>query len=212
MDARARIKYILAPILYRNPPFILHPAGIGVLLHELLVRRDVPGDIAEIGCALGGTACIAAAAAKFYSPNKSYTCFDTFSGFVTEQLDTDIALGTPEAVRRTYNSNSVALVRRILDMHDCQDVRLVEGDITKVSDSVFSDNYSVVLLDVDLSEPTYIALKRFYPKLSKGGVILIDDCRQEGNQRWKANLGFQRFCQENGLAAEIRNGFGVVEK
>ena len=97
-------------------------------------------------------------------------------------------------------------------MHDCRDVLLVEGDITKIDDRLLSDNYSVVLLDVDLSEPTYIALKRFYPRLSKGGVILIDDCRQDGNQRWKANLGYQRFCQENGLTAEIRNGFGVVEK
>jgi O-methyltransferase len=212
MNLRAYVKYALAPILYKYPPAILHPAGIGVFLHEILVRREIRGDIAEIGCALGGTACIVARAAKFYSPDKCYTCFDTFSGFVNEQLDIDVKIGTPEGMRHTYTNNSQALVRRILDMHSCQDVRLVEGDITKIGDDRLSKEYSVILLDIDLSEPIYIALKRFYPRLSKGGIILVDDCREVPGQVWKASLGFKRFCKETGLEAEIRNGFGVVEK
>jgi O-methyltransferase len=212
MDFRTYVKYTLAPILYRYPPYGSHPAGIGVFLHELLVRQDVPGDIAEVGCSMGGTACIASSAARIYSPDKTYTCFDTFSGFVEEHVATDIGHGTPETVRKSYRHNSPILVRRILDMHSCQDVRIVVGDITKIDDSKFSDKYSVVLLDVDLSEPIYIALTRFYPRLSNGGIILVDDCREVPGQQWKASLGFKRFCQEIGCPAEIRNGFGVVEK
>jgi predicted O-methyltransferase YrrM len=97
-------------------------------------------------------------------------------------------------------------------LHCCNEVRLVEGDIAKISDDKLSSRYSVVLLDVDLAEPTYIALKRIYPRLSDGGIILIDDCRQDPDQRWKAFLGYQRFCEENGLAPQIRYGFGVIEK
>jgi hypothetical protein len=176
------------------------------------MRRDIPGDIAEVGCALGGTACIVARAAKFYSPEKSYTCFDTFNGFVKEQMETDLRLGTPKSVADTYTYNSRKLVRRILDLHECQDVSLVEGDIATIDDSQLADRYSVVLLDVDLSEPTYVGLTRFYPRLQPGGIILIDDCRDVPGQNWKASLGFQRFCREQGLEPQIRDGFGIVEK
>jgi predicted O-methyltransferase YrrM len=103
-------------------------------------------------------------------------------------------------------------VRRILDFHSCNDVRLVQGDIAKISDDELSSRYSVVLLDVDLAEPTYVALKRIYPRLSDGGIVLVDDCRQDPDQRWKAFLGYERFCKENGLAPQSRCGFGVIEK
>jgi hypothetical protein len=48
--------------------------------------------------------------------------------------------------------------------------------------------------------------------LSKGGVILIDDCSDEVNQRWRARQGFKQFCDEVGLVAQTRYGFGIIEK
>ena len=77
---------------------------------------------------------------------------------------------------------------------------------------MLSETYSVVLLDVDLEEPTYVGLKRFYPRLSSGGRIFIDDCRQDSAQRWRAFHGYKRFCAELGCNPEIRYGFGVLEK
>jgi hypothetical protein len=209
---RNAVKYMLVPIIYRYPPIGLQPSELGIYLQELLNRSSVPGDVAEIGCSVGGTACIASALVKKYTPTKNYICYDTFNGFVKEQIKADISRGTPESRASLYAGNSYKLVRRILDLHCCNEVRLVEGDIAKISDDKLSRRYSVVLLDVDLAEPTYIALKRIYPRLSDGGIILIDDCRQDPDQRWKAFLGYQRFREENGLALQIRYGFGVIEK
>jgi hypothetical protein len=67
-------------------------------------------------------------------------------------------------------------------------------------------------LDVDLAEPTYEGLRRFWPRLSPGGIILVDDCRDCAEQRWLARIGYERFCQENGLTPKMRYGFGIVEK
>lgn len=209
---RNAVKYMFAPIIYRYPPIGLQPSELGIYLQELLNRSRVPGDVAEIGCSVGGTACIASALVKKYTPTKNYICYDTFNGFVKEQIEVDISRGTPENRASFFAGNSYKLVRRILDLHYCNEVRLVEGDIAKISDDKLSSRYSVVLLDVDLAEPTYIALKRIYPRLSDGGIILIDDCRQDRDQRWKAFLGYQRFCEENALAPQIRYGFGVIEK
>lgn len=209
---RANMKKLFAPILYRYPPIGLQPAQLGMYIHEILMRRDVPGDVAEIGCSAGGTACLAAQVVQKFSKGKRYICFDTFSGFVEEQAKTDMALGTPKAALQTYAQNSKELVRKILDIHGRHEVELVEGDIAKVDESMLSEKYSVVLLDVDLSEPTYEALKKFYPRLSPGGVILVDDCADEPQQRWRARLGFEQFCKEFGLPARMEFDFGVIEK
>jgi SAM-dependent methyltransferase len=211
-NLRVAIKYLLAPVIYRYPPFGLQPSELGIYLTSLLSRADVAGDVAEIGCSVGGTACIASALVRQYSPSKSYTCFDTFNGFVPEQVQADISLGTPANIRHRYSGSDPALVRRILDLHGASAVRLVQGDITTVPDDKLSQLYSVVLLDVDLEEPTYAALKRIYPRLNTGGIILIDDCRAGPEQVWRAQKGYLRFCQEFVITPQLRYGFGIVEK
>jgi hypothetical protein len=211
MALASALKLLFAPWLYRYPPIGLQPSELGIYLTELLHRRTVPGDVAEVGCSVGGTACVASSLVKRYSPEKNYVCFDTFSGFVKEQFDVDVAAGTPEQVRSLFAANSERLVRRILDIHGCQHVTLVKGDISQMSDSNFAERYSVVLVDVDLAIPTYSALSTFYPRLSPGGIILVDDCRPDVAQRWRAQDGYERFCTENGLRPTLRYGFGVVE-
>ena len=205
-------KYVFAPVLYRFPPIGLQPSELGIYLIELLNRKDICGDVAEIGCHMGGTACIASELVRKYSPHKNYICYDTFSGFVREQFDADIARGTPESMGKRFSANSYGTVRRILNLHGGKDVRLVAGDIVTVPDDQLSQLYSVVLVDVDLAEPTYIALKRFFPRLSSGGIILVDDCRPDPEQVWRAQEGYQRFCQEAGFAQHSRFGFGIIEK
>ena len=211
-NLRVAAKKLFAPILYRYPPIGIQPAQLGIYIHEILMRRDIPGDIAEVGCSAGGTACLAAQVVSRFCPGKRYICFDTFSGFVAAQAQTDVTLGTPLSALARYSDNSAALVRKILDMHGRHEVELVEGDIATVDEAVLSQAYAVVLLDVDLSEPTYEALKRFYPRLSPGGVILIDDCVDEPEQRWRARQGFERFCAEQGLPVRMNFDFGMIEK
>jgi O-methyltransferase len=204
------IKYILAPVIYRQPPFGLEPARLGVYLWYLLERTSVCGDVAEIGCHLGGTAIIASQVVRKYSSKKAYVCYDTFGGFVDEQFSLDSPRGTPSNLRTHYSSNSELLVRKILRLHGCQDVQLVRGDATKLEDGQLKEKYSVILIDVDLSEPVYLTLKKFYPKLSKGGIILVDDC-DEDNVVWKAREGYSRFCHEMGFQEKIKVGLGIIE-
>jgi len=209
---RIAVKELLAPFLYRFPPIGLEPPQLGVYLHELLVRSDVPGDVAEVGCSVGGTACIASKIVRKYSKNKKYICYDTFGGFVDAQFEKDVPLGTSRSNLTRYTANSESLVRKILDIHGSGDVYLNKCDIASVSNELLSDKYSVVLLDVDLSVPTYCALKTFYPRLSPGGIILVDDCADEPEQVWRARKGFEQFCAEFHLVPQIRYGLGIVEK
>jgi predicted O-methyltransferase YrrM len=129
---------------------------------------------------------------------------------VPEQFEKDQTIGTPQNKRRMFSNNSMNLARRILDQHGCDEVELVQGDIIRISDKALAPNYSSVLLDMDLSEPTYQALRRFWRHLASGGVIYVDDCPPEGD--WKARVGYRRFCSEMGLPERYHFGLGIVEK
>jgi hypothetical protein len=205
-------KYLLAPILYKYPPLSLHPESLAMYLATLLEKTSVPGDVAEVGCNLGGTAVIASKVVLACSPEKKYFCFDTFEGFVPEQFDADVRHGTPESARRDFALNSISLVRRIMKMHDCSNVTLIKGDAAKINEDLLRKQYSVVLVDVDLSEPTFDIMLNFYSRLSKGGIMLVDDCNDYPGQRWKALLGYKRFCQKFGLQENYRHGLGMIER
>jgi SAM-dependent methyltransferase len=199
----------LAPLLYRYPPFALAPERLYVLLHYLIETRGVPGPIVEVGCNLGGTAIIAKRLLKGLGVNKPYVCIDTFDGFVDEQFSTDVALGTPPKDQTLFSGNSKELVAKILHQHGCGDVKLVQGDIITLPDDELPHACSLVLVDVDLTEPTYVALKRFLPRMAPDGVILVDDCGEASS--WKARIGYTRACAEEGLQERYLHEMGILE-
>jgi len=198
----------LVPLLYRYPPFVLAPERLYLFMHYLIATKEVPGAVVEIGCNLGGTAVIAKRMLDRLNANKPYFCIDTFDGFVSEQFEADAALGTPSKDQNLFSGNSKELVSKIMQRHGCGEVKLVQGYVTKVPDAALPQQCSGVLLDVDLTEPTYIALQRFWPRLASGGFILVDDCQDGGS--WKARIGYSAFCRENGLEEQYMYGMGVL--
>ena len=60
-----------------------------------------------------------------------------------------------------------------------ENVELVKGDITKTIPEYLIKHprmkISLLNLDVDLYEPSKVILENLYPRLSKGGVLILDD-------------------------------------
>lgn len=200
----------LAPLLYRYPPFTLAPERLYLFMHTLIETRAIPGAVVEIGCNLGGTAIIARKMLRRLDMDKQYICIDTFDGFIDAQFAVDTARGTPASDRTLFSGNSRVLVGKIMDQHGCDDVTLIEGDVAGVPDADLPERCSVVLLDVDLTEPTLAALQRFWPRLATGGVMLVDDCGEQSS--WKARVAYTRFCEAEGLSPAFRYGMGVLVK
>jgi O-methyltransferase len=214
LDVKFQIKKLarsaLAPLLYRYPPFTLAPERLYLFMHYLIETRDVPGAVVEIGCNLGGTAIIARKMLHRLGMDKPYVCIDTFDGFIDSQFEADRTRGTPADDRTLFSGNSRVLVGKIMDHHGCDDVTLIEGDIASLPDADLPDQCSVVLADVDLTDPTYVAMHRFWPRLTKGGVMLVDDCADHSS--WQARVAYSRFCETTGLAPHYRFGMGIVVK
>jgi O-methyltransferase len=54
-------------------------------------------------------------------------------------------------------------------------VQLVRGTVPRVLPSIPSENVALLLIDMNGHEAELEALKYFYPKMSKGGIIYFDD-------------------------------------
>jgi O-methyltransferase len=200
---------VLVPLLYRYPPYGLKEERLALFLNEVLRLEGTNGSIAEVGCNLAGTSIIARKLQRNIGCTGDYFCFDTFGGFIEEQFEADAKTGTERSKRHLFSANSKALVQKILKRHQCDDIHLVEGDATKLSAEQMRQ-FSIVLVDVDLSEPTYEIMSAFWPYLAPGGVMISDDCYD--NQDWQAKVGVERFCAEHALVPEYKHKLGFVRK
>ena len=208
---KAAARSALVPLIYRYPPVGLAPERLQYFLRTIIETEAVPGAIVEVGCNLAGTSIVAHKMATRLNIRKSYYCLDTFDGFIPDQFDIDVGLGTPTKLSSMFSGNSTALVRKILNFHDCSDIKLVQKDCTKIEASDFGgEKISVCLFDVDLSDPIRRGLHKLWPLMSPGGVILVDDCPP--NSDWKAKIGVDEFSRETGIPVEYKFGLGILSK
>lgn len=203
-------KSVLAPLLYKFPPTGIQPERLMMYLNTIIETAAVSGPIVEVGSHLCGTSIFAYRTMRNVGIGKPYICVDTFNGFIAEQFTPDISKGTPAADRFMFSDNSEYLVRRILRMHECTDIQLLQRDCTRITPADFPDGISLCLLDVDVSEAVHKGLKCIWPLINPGGKILVDDCPE--NTSWKALDGFRAFCREIGVPAQTPFGMGVIEK
>jgi hypothetical protein len=125
----------IAPTLILPKPFYaLEAERLYYYLDALWQRRALDGCVLEVGCWLGGTAATAHRFLTKTGRSRRYVCIDTFDGFVPEQFQADLVNGTRPRERKTFQTNSKALVRKLLDYWDAPSVELVQGDIVRLPD------------------------------------------------------------------------------
>lgn len=208
---RNALRTILWPRSPYGPPPGLVPDNLYAYLDALYKKRRLSGGIVEVGCARGGTTAVAYTFLARQGIFKSYTCIDTFQGFVAEHLAADRQLGLPTGHEGVFVDNSRQRVEETLKAWGISQVNLVEGDIVTVDESLIPGQISVCLLDVDLKIPTYEGLQRIYRRLQPGGVILVDDCT--AGTSWVGALhGYRSYVKDQGLPESYYMGFGIVEK
>lgn len=163
------------------------------LLAAEIGRREIPGEVAELGVYQGRFA----AEMNRLFPERRCFLFDTFEGFAEEDVATDIAVSGSGAKPGDFSDTSVEQVLS----------RLPHPEKAVVCPGRFPDSlkslneplphFCLVSLDTDLYEPTYQGLKVFYPLMSKGGTILIHD--YNSTQFPGVGEAVRRFCEEENV-------------
>ena len=137
-----------------------------VLVHN---TDKIQGDVAEVGVYKGGSAnLICEANENRILESKSYReihLFDTFSG-LPEVQDKEIFY------KGQYIGNSIK-VRKLLAEYI--NVNIYEGVFPETAEPIKNRVFSFVNLDVDISQSVKDGLEFFYPRMSRGGAILIHD-------------------------------------
>ena len=130
----------------------------------------VPGAVAEIGAYRGGSSWfIASALRQVCGVEVPLHVFDTFTGHPAAAVGEE----DPHQEAGKFAKTSLDEVRALLSTFEL--VRIHPGDVLETMTELPEQQYRLVHIDTDLYRPTLACLDYFAPRLSSGGVIVIDD-------------------------------------
>src|SRR5262249_51180578 len=137
-------------------------------LFKLVLHVD--GDVAECGTYKGGSAFFMARHIIEHKLDKRLCLFDSFEG-----------LSAPAAVDGSHWHRG-ALTSSLTDVQNCLAplgatpfVEFFPGWIPSRFPNVSDRKFCFVHIDVDLHDPTRDSMEFFYPRLTPGGIIVLDD-------------------------------------
>lgn len=151
-------------------------------------RHKVPGDIVECGVWRGGSSMLAALTlGELGDETRRVHLFDTFSGMTAPTgRDRDLG-GAPVMPLWTAARNHVAApvlayaslseVRANMARTDFQPERIVfvKGPVEETLPAQAPQQIALLRLDTDWYESTRHELEHLWPRLSPGGVMIVDD-------------------------------------
>ena len=143
------------------------------IIEAVRAAKKIPGDVAEVGTYAGGSAKLICETEK----EKPIHLFDTFEGIPN----------TEEGHSGQYYA-SLKDVRSYLSQY--KNATLYPGIFPETGDAVQDRTFSFVHLDVDIYESTKNSLEFFYPRMSRGGIIMSHDYM---DLRWGAREAIDEF-------------------
>lgn len=142
---------------------------------DRLLKKKVPGDVAELGVYKGDTAW----KLNLLFPDRTLYLFDTFAGFDTRDIAEEERSGYSRAQAGDFADTSVEAVLSRLPHPEQAIVR--KGFFPETAKGLEAARYCLVSLDADLYAPLLAGLEYFYPRLNPGGMICLHDY---GNPRF----------------------------
>lgn len=128
----------------------------------------IPGLIAEVGVYKGGTAYLICELNEAREMPRPVVLFDTFTGMPQTSSFYDLHK------EGDFNDTSLVLVKNLLKPYP--ETIICQGLFPTVHGKTFKEcTFSFVHLDCDIYSSVFNSLEYFYPKMSPGGIIVLDD-------------------------------------
>ncbi len=162
---------------YDNPYKQLRFYSLQNVLKNILINK-VKGDIAECGVWKGHSAFIQAKMLEEAHSNKKFYIFDSFEGGLSDKSIKDKNMRY-ELIKEQIRAEKMSFasdenqVKKSLSIFN--NIYYYKGWIPERFSEVSDINFCFVHIDVDLYQPTLDSLMFFYPRLAKGGAIVVDD-------------------------------------
>jgi len=175
---------------------------------QFVCANNFRGDIVELGVWQGGALEMIGYALNEFKGKNRVVGYDSFEGHPEpEATEVDIwgnnmrdkYLELKSAGEKWAFADYDEVNKRLQSIY--KNVRLVKGVFNNSTDTSFITEISILRLDLDWYEPTKTALKKLYGKISKGGVLIIDDYGHHSGAR-KAT---DEYIEENKLKINLRH-------
>jgi len=149
------------------------------------IAAKLPGDFVECGVNTGIFSLAVCEYVQFNSLDKQFFLFDTYCGIPIDQM----SQAEKDRCSGAYN-----------DMYfDCYDValanfasysraRLIRGKVPETLRTVQIDEVSYLSLDMNIAHPERAAIEYFWPKMARGGLVVLDDYAFRGYEDQKAAM------------------------
>lgn len=136
------------------------------LIAKEIRRKKLNSAIAELGVFRGNFS----KKLNVLFPTQTLYLFDTFEGFDTRDVESDINLGG-ERLRNFDNTS----IEEVLSKMKFPDKCVIKKGFFPDTYDLREEKFSFVSIDVDLYDPIKCGLEIFYPRLEKGGYIMVHD-------------------------------------
>ena len=154
-----------------------------------IIERNIKGDFVECGVWQGGNLMLIQKLSKIYDQTTTIVGYDTFEG-MTDANEFDIDLRNNNAGNLLKKSKKINKEKNIWAYCNLEtvksnlnkelktnNIKLIKGDVKdtlEIKDNL-PEKISILRLDTDFYESTKIELEKLYPRLSLGGILIIDD-------------------------------------
>lgn len=138
-----------------------------------IARSRIAGEIVECGCFLGGATIFLSLTLQHLGTWRPITLFDTFEGPPLNMVDT--VFGVEHRGHKLPDFEESVRMNIQEAGADLGQFRLVRG---KAEDTTPRFNFvgiCMLRLDTDFYDSTKVEWEALYPKLVRGGVIIVDD-------------------------------------
>lgn len=155
---------------------------------EYVVKNNIPGSIVECGIWKGGSVMAAIKTLQYLeNAKKEFFLYDTFEG-MTKPSEFDVSIKQSSGIdlfskskinEQSSSLNNVSLSevkKNIFSLgYDKNLIHFIKGKVEDTIPENTPKEISILRLDTDWYESTKHELIHLFPRLSKGGILIIDD-------------------------------------
>jgi hypothetical protein len=165
----------------------------------VLETLNLDGDIAEVGVSIGDSAEVICQNKK----RKKFHLFDTFEG----HPDTIGVYDIGQTVGR--HRAEIKDVKKRLRKYS--NLKFYKGVFPETAKPIEKRKFCFVNLDTDLQKGTYDGLEFFFPRMVKGGIILIHDIQGIAGVMVAVVDYFEKYHKGEEISCEIINNQGIIK-
>lgn len=151
---------------------------------DVICKENIPGDLVETGVYKGGSSMIMAEVLKLNNQNRKIYMYDTYAG-MSKPSEYDYKNGKKEYLTKWEQLNkgdhvnwcysSLDDVKKNMSKTGYENVEYIVGKVEETLNEVYPEEISILRIDTDFYESIKKALEVLYPRLSKGGYLILDD-------------------------------------